>query len=132
MKAPVRVSSSHRPLAGVFAWREELSPTRRGEDVCVSGSRLVSWPTPQSETGTARANELLVVRGGNLSCEAETWRARRRLIVRGGNYSEGVPLVGNWLEVLPTGQEQEVLPVMVLTGVLSPLHLESWPSHCQS
>jgi hypothetical protein len=37
------------------------SPTRRGEDVCVSGSRRVSWPTPQSETGTAHENERLVV-----------------------------------------------------------------------
>jgi hypothetical protein len=60
---------------------------------------------PQSETGTARANE--------------------RLFVRGGDCSEEVPLVGNWSEMLPTGREQNVLPVMVLTGVLSPPRLES-------
>jgi hypothetical protein len=100
-----------RPPAGVFAWCGELVPTRRGEDVCVSGSRRVSWPTPQSKTGTARANE--------------------RLVVRGEDCSEGVPLVGNWSETLPTGREQDVLPVMVLTEVLSPTRLESWPSCCQ-
>jgi hypothetical protein len=43
------------------------SPTRRDEDVRVSGSRDVLWPTPQSETGTARVNERLVVRGGDCS-----------------------------------------------------------------
>jgi hypothetical protein len=35
----------------------------------------------------------LLVRGGDLSCEAETCRARRRW----------VPLVGNWSEMQPTG-----------------------------
>jgi hypothetical protein len=88
------------------------SPTRRGGDVRVLGSWRVFWLTPQSESGTARA--------------------RRRLVVRGGDCSEEVPLVGNWSEMLPTGQDQDVLPVMVLTGVLSPPHPESWPSRCQS
>jgi hypothetical protein len=37
------------------------SPTRRDEDVHVSGSRRASWSTPQSETGTARVKERLVV-----------------------------------------------------------------------
>jgi hypothetical protein len=72
------------------------------------------------------------VQGGNLSCEAETCGMRWRLVVRGGDSSEGVPLVGNWSEKLPTSREQDVLPVMVLTGVLSPPRLESWPSRCQS
>jgi hypothetical protein len=84
------------------------SPTRHGEDVRVSGSHYVSWPTPQSESRTARA--------------------RRRLLVRGRDFSEGVPLVGNWSEVLPTGREQAVLPVRVLTGVLNPPCPESWPA----
>jgi hypothetical protein len=48
------------------------SPTHRGEDIRVSGSRHVSWPTSQLESGTARVNERLVVRDGDLSCEAET------------------------------------------------------------
>jgi hypothetical protein len=74
------------------------SPMRCGEDVCVLGTYRVSWPTPQSETETARVNKWLVVRGGNCS--------------------EGVPLVENWSEMLPTSREHEVLPVMVLTGVL--------------
>jgi hypothetical protein len=52
--------------------------------------------------------------------------------VRGGDSSEGVPLVGNWSEMLPTGREHDVLPVRVLTGVLNPPRPESWPSHCQS
>jgi hypothetical protein len=43
--------------------------------------------------------------------------------VRGGDLSERVPLVGNWSEMLPTSQKQNVLPVMVLAGVLSLLVL---------
>jgi hypothetical protein len=81
------------------------SPTHRGGDVRVSGPQRVSWPTPQLDSGTARA--------------------RRRLVVQGGDYSEEVPLVGNWSEMLPTGREQDVLPVMVLTGVLNPPHPDS-------
>jgi hypothetical protein len=52
--------------------------------------------------------------------------------MRGGDCSKGVPLVGNWLETLPTGREQDVLPMMVLKGALGPPRLESWPSQCQS
>jgi hypothetical protein len=55
----------------------------------------------------------LLVRGGDLSCEAETCRAKRRLVV-------GVPLVGNWSEMQPTGQRLDVLLVWVLTRVFSP------------
>jgi hypothetical protein len=61
-----------------------------------------------------------LVRGRDLSCEAETCRARQRLI-------GGISLVGNWLDTLPTGRKHDVLPVWVLTGVLSPPRLESWP-----
>jgi hypothetical protein len=50
------------------------SPTRRDECVCVSGSRHVEWPMPQSETETPRANERLVVRDRDLSGEVETAR----------------------------------------------------------
>jgi hypothetical protein len=46
------------------------SPTRRDEDIRVLGSRRVPWITSQSETGTTRANERLVVQGGDLSYEA--------------------------------------------------------------
>jgi hypothetical protein len=52
--------------------------------------------------------------GGDLSCEAKTCHAR-------------VPLVGNWSEMLPTGRKHDVLPVWVLTRVLSLPRLESWP-----
>jgi hypothetical protein len=69
----------------------------------------------------------LIVRGRDLSCEAETCRARRRLVVRGGDSSWGVPLVGNWSEMQPTGQRLDVLPVRVLTRVLSPPCRESLP-----
>jgi hypothetical protein len=71
------------------------------------------------------------VRTSNMSCEAEACRARWRLVVRGEDLSEGVPLVGNWSGKLPTSGEQDVLPVMVLTGVFSPPRLESWPSRCR-
>jgi hypothetical protein len=72
--------------------------------------------------GLNRSREELV-RGGDSSCEAETPRARQRLF-------GGIPLVGNWSKMLPTGRKYDVLPVWVLTGVLSPPRLESWPRHC--
>jgi hypothetical protein len=129
------------------------TPTRRGGGACASGSRRVSWPTPQSESRGARARRRLVVRGVDLSCEAETYHARRRLIVRGGDLPcetetcrarrrlamrDGdlsceaetcrgeIPLAGNWSETLPTGRKHAILPVWVLTRVLSPPRLESW------
>jgi hypothetical protein len=43
------------------------SPMHRGGDVCNSRSRCVSWPTPQSESGGARAGQ-------------ETCRTRQRLV----------------------------------------------------
>jgi hypothetical protein len=70
--------------------------------------------------------------GGSL-CEAETCHARQRLVGRGGDLSceaetcRGIPLVGNWSEMLPTGRNRDVLPVWVLTRVLSLPRLESWP-----
>jgi hypothetical protein len=67
------------------------------------------------------------VGAGESSCEAETALARRRLVVRGGDLSGGIPLVGNWSEMLQTGRRLGVLSVLVLTGVLSPPRLESWP-----
>jgi hypothetical protein len=54
-------------------------PTRRGEDVRVSGV------APHASVG---------VRGS--SRETETSRVRRKVVVRGRDFSEGVPLVGNW------------------------------------
>jgi hypothetical protein len=94
------------PPAGALAWHGELA--RR---VHMLGARhvvrFVSW----SETESARANELLVVRGGD--------------------WSEGLPLLGNLSGKLPTSREQDVLPVMVLTGIFGPPSLESWPSRCQ-
>jgi hypothetical protein len=43
--------------------------------------------------------------------------------VRGGDFSEGIPLEGNWSEMLLTGRRLDALPVWVLTGVLSPPRL---------
>jgi hypothetical protein len=63
--------------------------------------------------------------GGDLSREAGSSRVRRRLLVRGGDLLGEIPLVGNWLEMLPTGRSRDVLPVWVLTGVLSLPRLES-------
>jgi hypothetical protein len=90
-----------------------------------------------SEMGTTRANEQ-VVKGGDSSCEAETGRVRRRLAVRGEDLSceaktswRSFLLLGDLSEKLPTTRKQDILPVMVLTGVLSPPYLESWPSCCQ-
>jgi hypothetical protein len=93
-------------------------PTRRSGRVHVSGSRHVVRFASWSEAESARVNKQLVVRGGDLSCEAENGR-------------RGFPLVGNLSEKLSTSREQEVLPVMVLTRVLSPPRLEPCPSHCQ-
>jgi hypothetical protein len=96
------------------------SPTHFGGGACAPGSRCVSWRTHQLEQGRARARRRLVVRGGDLSCEVETCRVRRRLV-------RGIPLVGNWSKMLPTGRRLDVLPVSVLIGVLGPPRLVSWP-----
>jgi hypothetical protein len=48
------------------------SPMRHSRGIRAPGSCRVSWPTPQSELGGARAGRRLVVRGGYLSCEEET------------------------------------------------------------
>jgi hypothetical protein len=72
------------------------SPTRRGEDVRVSGSHRVSWPMPQSESGIARARRRLLMRGRGLSCEAEICRARRRLLGGGPSSRELVGGAPNW------------------------------------
>jgi hypothetical protein len=79
------------------------SSTCRGGGARVPGSRRASWPTPQSESGGARVRRRLLMRGGDSSCEAETCRG-------------GIPLVGNWSKMLPTGRKHDVLPVWVLTG----------------
>jgi hypothetical protein len=65
--------------------------------------------------------------GGGGSCEAKTGRVRQRLVVRGGDLSGGDPSYGELVGMLPTGWKHVVLPVWVLTGVLSAPHLESWP-----
>jgi hypothetical protein len=52
--------------------------------------------TPQSESGTARARQRLLVRGRDLSCEAETSRARRRLVGGGPSSRELVGGAPNW------------------------------------
>jgi hypothetical protein len=62
----------------------------------------------------------LVMRGGDFLCEVETCRVRQRLVV-------GVHLVGNWSEMQPTGRRLDVLPVWVLTKVLTPPCPESLP-----
>jgi hypothetical protein len=89
------------PPAGVFAWRGESSPTCVGSGARALGLRRVSWPTHKSEPGE-------VEQGRDFSCEAATSRARQRLVL-------GIPLVGNWSEVQPTGRRLDVLPVWVLT-----------------
>jgi hypothetical protein len=60
------------------------------------------------------------MRGEDLSCEAKTSRARRRLVVT-------VRLAGSWSEMQPTGRRLDVLPVWVLTKVLTPPCPESLP-----
>jgi hypothetical protein len=50
------------------------SPTRVGGGARTLGSRRVSWLTLQSELRGGRARRRLVVRGGDLSCEAKTFR----------------------------------------------------------
>jgi hypothetical protein len=62
----------------------------------------------------------LVMRGGDLSCEAGTYRARWRLVV-------GVPLVGNRSEMQATDRRLDVLPLWVLTRVFPPPCPESLP-----
>jgi hypothetical protein len=105
---------------GVFAWCGESFPhafrwwcSHPRLAPRVMAHTLVGAGESSCEAETCRAT-------GDLSCEAETCRARRRLV-------GGIPLVGNWSEMLPTGRRLDVLPVWVLTGALSPPRLESWP-----
>jgi hypothetical protein len=88
------------------------SPTRLGGGAHAQGSNRVSWPMHQSEPG-GRARRRLLVRGGDLSCEAKTCR-------EDPSCRELVGDAANWLGL-------DVLPVWVLTEVLSLPHLESWP-----
>jgi hypothetical protein len=76
---------------------------------------LMSYVWAHTLVGTG-----LVVRGEVLSCEAETCRVRRRLVM-------GVPLVGNWSEMQPTGRRLDVLLVWILTRVPSHPCPESLP-----
>jgi hypothetical protein len=39
----------------------------------------------------------------------------------------GIPIVGNWLEMQPTGRRLDILPVWVLTRALTPPCPESLP-----
>jgi hypothetical protein len=69
-------------------------PTRCGRGVRAPGSHHVvrfAW----SEAETTCANELLVVQGGDSSCEAEACRARRRLCRARQRLVVGVPLMVN-------------------------------------
>jgi hypothetical protein len=126
IKALVGASCLHGPPAGVFAWRgvsvPHVSWWRRS---CPRLAPRVKTHTPVRVGGGARAGWRLVVSGGELLCKAETCRARWWLV-------GGGPPVGNWSEMLPSSREHDVLPVRVLTGVLSLPRLESWSWHCQS
>jgi hypothetical protein len=85
---------------------ENRSPTRRGGRVRIPGTRCVPWPTPQPESRGARAGRRLraescarrrlLVRGRDLSCEAETCRARRRFVGGGPSWRELVVDAPNW------------------------------------
>jgi hypothetical protein len=87
-----------------------------------------SWSRGSScEPETCRARWRHVAQGGDLLREVETCRTGWRLVVRGGDLLEGIPLVGNWSEMLSTGRKRDVLPVWVLTRVLSLPRLESCP-----
>jgi hypothetical protein len=66
----VRVACQLVRLHGI----KNRPPTRHGGRVHVTGSRHVVRFAPWSEAEIARANEQLVVRGRDLSCEAEIRR----------------------------------------------------------
>jgi hypothetical protein len=89
---------------------------------------LAPWARAVCHGPRTNRSQSEVVSGGDFSCEAKACRARRRLVVRGGDLSEGIPLVGSWSEMQPTGQRLDVLPVWVLTRALSLPRPESWPS----
>jgi hypothetical protein len=55
-------------------------------------------------------------------------KARWRRVGGGPSSGELVEDAPNWSEMLPTSRERDILPVMVLTEVLSLPRLESWPS----
>jgi hypothetical protein len=64
-----------------WARHSRQAVTHRGGGVRASRPRHVVRFAPWSEAETACAGRRLVVRGGDLSCEAETRRARRKLVV---------------------------------------------------
>jgi hypothetical protein len=69
----------------------------------------------------------VLVPQAHVACHGPRTSRSRGGLVRGGDLSEGIPLVGNWSEMLPTGRNRDALLVWVLTGVLSlPCH-KSWP-----
>jgi hypothetical protein len=78
-ESDARASRQLVRLHGMGNW----CSTRRSGRAHVPGSCHVVWFVSWSEMESARANELLVVRGRDWSCAAETCRARRRLVVRG-------------------------------------------------
>jgi hypothetical protein len=106
IKALVGVSCLHGRQLLYLHGVGNRSSTRIGGDARVVGFRCASGPMRQSEL--------------DLSCEAETSRVRRRLVM-------GIPLVGNWSEMKPTGRRLVVLPVLVVTRVLTPPCPESLP-----
>jgi hypothetical protein len=63
-------------------------PMHRSGRVLVPGSHHVVRSASWSEAESARVNEQLVARGGDLSCEAETCRHRRRLVEGGSSSRE--------------------------------------------
>jgi hypothetical protein len=95
IKALVGTSCLHdRQLASLHG-AGNRSPMRFGGGARTWGSRRVSWPTHQSELGGGRARwrlaacarRRLLMRCGDLPCEAETSCERQRLVERGGDFS---------------------------------------------
>jgi hypothetical protein len=82
--------------AGVVAWRRESIPHAswwRRPHPGVVPHVVAHAPVG---VGGARAGQRLLVRGGKLSCEAETSRARRRLVGGGPSGRELVGDAPNW------------------------------------
>jgi hypothetical protein len=74
IKALVGVSCLHGRQLSYLHGAGNRSPTRVGGGARALCSRRVSWPTYQSEPEGGHARRRLLVRGGDLSCEAKTYR----------------------------------------------------------
>jgi hypothetical protein len=87
---------------------------------CLHGRQLLYMHGVEYRSSMRVGGGSRAVRLGPRASQGRACRARWRVVV-------GIPLMGNWSEMQPTGRRLDVLPVWVLARVFSPLCPESLP-----